>query len=365
MENPCAWDNCSETCKYARCCTLEPSDPERCSVWSLLCDHYALCSVLNVVSAGNDTITVEDVCQKEIIESSVDDYQLCESAESFCSDGLCCFLGNDEIGSCANDMICCEFFQPCSVLKNTTEVPWSAVRPWIVQVTHLRTAPIVAVACSADSLASDNGHTACLTECRDGGCCFLDPSMEQSCKTDNEFCNYYGPCAILLDPNAATETNEPESPIGNSTMTIIESACSPDSFATDEGRFKCANLCGDGACCLVEQSQVDSCIEDTAFCAYYDPCRIILELDNKAQLGSIPDTEAISNSMDIVAIPAVESNCTQLGIGSGDLTGCLEMCDAWACCYKDNPTCDLDHKDFSCQEIVAFCDNLVDTDSDQ
>jgi hypothetical protein len=152
--------------------------------------------------------------------------------------------------------------------------------------------------CSVNAVDSPEGQLECAKLCLEGSCCFEEASIPSSCASQTAFCEYYAPCQNLVDalsptqniPVPSSPSSEPSSMGTSSAPTTAPSSagaivlqsdterkCTLDLVGTPEGQLECAKACIEGSCCFQDKSVPGSCVSQTAFCDYYEPCQILLD----------------------------------------------------------------------------------------
>ena len=320
-----AWQECAKACLDGECCYLDDDDKDSCLNRTDFCAEYSACHVLSAISPGNNTIFIEQECLPENGQSFNETNAACEW---LCMEAMCCFIVDDDAGSCANETDFCKFFENCEIIfgRNDTLAipspsPSSLITPGndtnpvvseppsqtlsggeepapsasLVPTSENDTyspsvsetpslSPDIEDVCNVTNVAVNDGRQACIDICVAGGCCFLDTAIDLSCKDQVNFCAYYQPCASLFgaNPTATLVTESPSSvapsvtPLSNKTTGVLNSildvACSADSVLTPAGLRECTGLCAEGSCCRVDGSSTETCRDQVAFCSYYVAC---------------------------------------------------------------------------------------------
>eukprot|EP00546_Thalassionema_frauenfeldii_P017090 CAMPEP_0178895606 /NCGR_PEP_ID=MMETSP0786-20121207/685_1 /TAXON_ID=186022 /ORGANISM="Thalassionema frauenfeldii, Strain CCMP 1798" /LENGTH=1224 /DNA_ID=CAMNT_0020565865 /DNA_START=73 /DNA_END=3748 /DNA_ORIENTATION=+ len=283
--NTSEWEKCNEACEEASCCFLDLSRNESCQENVEFCAEFRPCKVLfnttGEAGLSTDGHSIE-ACAPETVESSATAFLICKLA---CLEAECCFLPQDGVGSCIDNITFCERFADCHIVyeKQKTPAPSTmstdAALPFIdpsmaIEDPEMLTSDLsmhlqdlsisIDLLCNNLTITSSNGKTTCLSLCRPGGCCFLGPPSVKSCKENFEFCRQYQACSVLFD---ASNTSSVEV-IKHSE---IETACTAESNSSARNS-ECEELCAEGACCYLDESSSGSCRENVDFCSYYSVC---------------------------------------------------------------------------------------------
>eukprot|EP00547_Thalassionema_nitzschioides_P004606 CAMPEP_0194210208 /NCGR_PEP_ID=MMETSP0156-20130528/8086_1 /TAXON_ID=33649 /ORGANISM="Thalassionema nitzschioides, Strain L26-B" /LENGTH=1226 /DNA_ID=CAMNT_0038937527 /DNA_START=34 /DNA_END=3714 /DNA_ORIENTATION=+ len=288
--NTAEWKECNDACKEAWCCFFDPAHNESCRDSIDFCSEYGVCEVAFHAEEANNTgalteVPAIDACVPEKVESSNAAFLHCKL---FCLEANCCFLPEDDVENCINDIPFCTRFAACDIVFKSNETP----APSAIQDENS-----IELFCNNVTVASMEGKATCLNLCRPGGCCFLGHTSEKSCHANEKFCRDYEACAILFGQMDTTSPALPE-------PSVIEIACSADSSFPAFPSSECKQLCSEGACCYLDESSADSCRNNVDFCSYYAICDMKGFKAEELQTELSEDTEMIAeNPQDVVDKP--------------------------------------------------------------
>lgn len=307
---------CFGACTDSMCCI---SDEENCyDSNSKNCDLYEPCLNLlyspaeadnTSVPTGNTTAisldpppdNLDSMCDPDRAFTS----QKCRLA---CETAACCFSSE---GSCRRKQSkWCETYSPCEVFQNSGGDPVNNT--------------IVRKQCKPT--AFEKNDKPCKNVCREGACCFVNVSDPASCASNNGFCEYYKPCAILNGEKAQGQLNTT-----NKTVSVSR-VCDFDPVLNDtDVREKCVDACHGWECCFLDRKNKRSCHKDVAFCQEYTPCLVLSPFTNA------------SLSLEHVCL-ASNGKFTEV-----HNMACKSLCEAGSCCLiaKGDPN--------SCAHKPDFC----------
>jgi hypothetical protein len=199
-----------------------------------------------------------------------------------CGPGLCCFDNPANETSCSKQIGTCAYYEPCKGVIPENEVE---------------------KACSAESVATENGTLACQDLCADADCCFLAASDKGSCVEEPGYCSYFEPCGILA-------ANQNSSSAAAQTATPTETA------------------------------------------------KVGMDIDTSVEMVAEPLQEMPPVDVtDQVDKPKSISGCTADNVANGNMESCYELCQELSCCFEDN-SCGVTEQ-AQCKEYMPVCNEVL------